>query len=89
MTREIMQRVRRAIRDSKGKITIPGLAEETGLSRKDMNEWVGGYRSMPSQDSLIAIFRWLTRHDRDFIRDVLRSETIVSVGIIEELTASE
>lgn len=82
-TKDIMQRVRRVIRDSQGQITVPSIAKDTGLSRKDMNEWVGGYRSMPSLDSLVAIIRWLSRHDRHFIREVIKSQSIVSVGSIE------
>lgn len=67
ITQEIMQRVRRVILNSEGQITTSTIAEELGICRASIREWVNCSRSMPGADNLISLLRWLADHDNGLV----------------------
>lgn len=86
ITTEIMQRVRRVIRDSRGLITTKTIAQEIHANPNQVREWVGSWRSTPYGDNLIKICRWLTRHDFNFISEIIGSKRIRFRGAIQDIT---
>lgn len=89
ITTEIMQRVRRVIASSKGLINITAIAEELDISRPKLGEWVACWRSSPSGDNLMAIIRWLSRHDETFVPEIILSRSIQFRGEVESIDANK
>lgn len=87
LIKEIIQRVRRVIRD-RG-ITISTAAAEIDVNDRQLAEWVSCFRSFPFGDPLAKIFIWLFRNDRSFKREFFESNPIVSVGIIGSLRSDD
>lgn len=85
LTHEVMQRIRKAIRDSAGKITLTTFAADIDCNPKQAREWVSILRAAPVGDALIKSILWLVRHDPTFNREFLKADKIVSVGIIGDL----
>lgn len=80
ITREIMQRARQIIFNSKGVMTLNSVADDIGVSQPQFREWASGFRSMPYGDNLIKIQRWLAVQDKSFISDVFTSKRVKFKG---------
>lgn len=73
ITRKIIGRIQKVITDSQGQITTSTIATEADLPRAKVYEWLGGWRSTPSGDNLIALIGWLVLHGEErFVRQVFR-----------------
>lgn len=85
ITTEIMQRVRRVIRDSRGLITTKTIAEEIDVSPNQMREWTTCWRSFPCADNLVKVMRWLARHDSDFVKEIIEKRSIRFRGTVDNI----
>jgi hypothetical protein len=83
ITSEIMQRVRRVIRDRQ--ITIPLVADEAEVSRHQLAEWVSHKGGAPYGDNLVKLIRWLALYDKTFVREVVQSSKVRFRGSVDSL----
>lgn len=86
ITTEVIQRIRRVMADSRGKITTRTIAEEIDRNPSKVQEWIAGHRSNPSGEALAELGRWLAQHDRQSFRQVFEAKEIVSIGEVVEIT---
>lgn len=78
-----MQRIRKVIEDSQGKVTYPSIAKELGTSTSQVSEWIAGWRSAPGSERFAELCRWLARRDLEALREVFEARRIKSIGHIE------
>lgn len=76
LTTEVMQRIRKVIHDSQGAITVTSAAEEIGLPRQQLNEYLKSSRSAPNSERLCEMQRWLAKRDPKFLPEFFLAKKV-------------